>query len=41
MNSGEFTIIIYETDIVFLAIKRINGRTPHIKKKVPMERMND
>jgi hypothetical protein len=32
INSGEFTIIIYETNIIFLATKRINRRTPHIQK---------
>jgi hypothetical protein len=32
INLGEFAIIIYEANLVFLATKGINSRTPHIRK---------
>jgi hypothetical protein len=32
IDSGEFTIIIDETHIVFLVVKRINSKAPHNEK---------
>jgi hypothetical protein len=44
INPGEFAIIIYETNIIVLTTKRINRRTPHIRKisfKGTDERLED
>jgi hypothetical protein len=44
IKPSEFTIIIYEVDLIFLATERINHRTPHIQKisyKGTDERLED